>query len=106
MQIISILILSMFIEGIVTAIKPLWSKDDPPMSISEMVSIALGIVLAVCCRLNMLDTFEQQIMPANAPAWLAYGFYVMTGIALGRGPSFLWDLWQRLRDTAQKPDDP
>ena len=100
MQIITIVLIAMFIEAIVSAIKPLWSKDGERMSVAEIVSIAIGVVLAVSCKLNMLAVIDGGILP-NAPVWVNYIFYVMTGIALGRGPSFIWDLWERLRTAAE-----
>lgn len=96
MQIITIVLIAMFIEAIVSAIKPFWSKDGERMSVAEIVSIAISVLLAVSCKLNMLAVFDSDILP-DAPTWVDYIFYIMTGIALGRGPSFVWDLWERLR---------
>ena len=42
----------------------------------------------------MLDA----VVVIETPGWVEYLFYVMTGIALGRGPSFLYDLWKRIKD--------
>ena len=103
MQIITLLLIALFIEAIVTAIKPIWSKDGERMSVAEIVCIAIGVVLAVSCKLNMLSAVDGGMLP-DAPVWVNYIFYVMTGIALGRGPSFIWDLWERLR-TATESDN-
>lgn len=100
MQIITIVLIAMFIEAIVSAIKPIWSKDGERMSVAEIVSIVIGIVLAVSCKLNMLAVFDGGFL-ADAPVWVPYIFYIMTGIALGRGPSFVWDLWERIRTAAE-----
>lgn len=102
MQYINIILIAMFIEAIVTAIKPLWSKEDgKKMSVAEIVSIVIGIVLAVSCKLNMLAYFADETFLAGAPPWVLYIFYVLTGIALGRGPSFIWDLWQRIKKATE-----
>lgn len=102
MQYITIILIAMFIEAIVTAIKPLWSKEDgKKMSVAEIVSIVIGIVLAVSCKLNMLAYFADETFLAGVPPWVLYIFYVLTGIALGRGPSFIWDLWQRIKKAAE-----
>lgn len=103
MQIITLLLIALFIEAIVTAVKPLWSKDGERMSVAEIVCIFIGVVLAVSCKLNMLSAVDGGMLP-DAPVWVNYIFYVMTGIALGRGPSFIWDLWERLR-TATESDN-
>ena len=103
-----ILILSLFIEATISAIKPLWSEDC--LSVTEIVSMGVGVLVAVACRINMLDLFYR----VNAPAWLDYALYVMTGIGLGRGPSFLYDVWQRVRalpdpdapDMPEAPEEP
>ena len=101
MQIITLLLIALFIEAIVTAVKPLWSKDGARMSVAEIVSIAIGVVLAVSCKLNMLSVVDGGMLP-DAPVWVHYMLYVMTGIALGRGPSFIWDLWERLRKATEQ----
>lgn len=97
MPVVNIILLSILIEAVVSAIKPLWSKDKERMSVAEIVSICLGIVLAVSCKLNVMDTVAEWEVMRDAPPFVYYIFYVLTGIALGRGPSFLWDLWQRIR---------
>lgn len=102
MQYINIVLIAMFIEAIVTAIKPIWSKEDgKKMSVAEIVSIVIGIVLAVSCKLNMLAYFADETFLTGAPPWVLYIFYVLTGIALGRGPSFIWDLWQRIKNATE-----
>lgn len=97
MPVVNIILLSILIEAVVSAIKPLWSKDKERMSVAEIVSICLGIVLAVSCKLNVMDAVAEWKVMRDAPPFVYYIFYVLTGIALGRGPSFLWDLWQRIR---------
>lgn len=101
MQYINILLVALFIEAVVTAIKPIWSKDGEKMSVAEIVSIVLGVVLAVSCKLNMLAYFADEQFLAEAPVFVHYIFYALTGVALGRGPSFIWDLWQRIRNAAE-----
>ena len=95
MEIVSLVLVAMFIEAVVTAIKPLWSRDadGKRLSAAEIVSIVLGVVLAVASKINMLEG----LVKLETPDWVQYLFYVMTGIALGRGPSFLFDLWTRIK---------
>ena len=93
-KLIVILMLALFIEAIVDALKPLWSKDsDKRMSASEIVSIVIGIFVALACRLNLLE----MVAAFEYPTWMAYVFYVMTGIAIGRGTNFIYDLWGRMK---------
>ena len=50
MPVVNIILLSILIEAVVSAIKPLWSKDKERMSVAEIVSICLGIGSEVMCR--------------------------------------------------------
>lgn len=94
---ITIILIAMFIEAIVSAIKPIWSTGDDRMSVAEIVSIVVGIVLAVSCKINMLYYISDINFAFDTPDWVNYLFYILTGVALGRGPSFIWDLWERIR---------
>jgi hypothetical protein len=89
-----VILISLFIEAIVGALKPLWSKDDEKLSISEYVSMGMGILLAVSCKINMLA----YVVELSYPVWVEYVFYVLTGIAIGRGTNFLYDLWNKLKE--------
>ena len=100
MPIVNILLLAVLIEAVVSAIKPLWSKDSERMSVAEIVSICLGVGLCVSCKIDMLEYIVEWDLLKNAPPWVPYIFYILTGVALGRGPSFLWDLWQRIKKYA------
>ena len=96
MPFVNIVLIALLIEAIVNAIKPLW---DPEKKIepAEIVSMVLGIVLAVACKINLLDGLvELQTAP-----WVQYIFYALTGIAIGRGPSFLHDIWKRIQEETE-----
>jgi hypothetical protein len=95
MSIISFILIAMFIEAIISIFKPIWDKKATPITIPEYISMALGVFIAVIAKLNLLDglvTINNII--------LLYLFYVMSGIALGRGPSFIYDLWQKFKTTS------
>lgn len=98
-QITDIILIALFIEAIVNALKPLWTEGENKMTISELVAMGMGILLAVTCRINMLA----YIVEMTYPTWVTYIFYILTGIALGRGTNFVYDLWNRLKEwqTAQ-----
>ena len=93
MEIMNLILIALFIEGVISAIKPAWSRNGTEISVSEIVSMAIGVVIAVACRLNMLAG----AMQIDAPEWFYYVLYIMTGIAIGRGPNFLYDLWNRIK---------
>jgi len=97
-NLITIIMIALFIEAIVDALKPLWSKDaNGRMSVSELVSIGVGVFIAVVCKLNLLE----MVVAFTYPAWMAYVFYGMTGIAIGRGTNFLYDLWGRMKSVQE-----
>ena len=56
--------------------------------------MAAGILLAVTCRINMLA----YVVDIAYPAWVEYIFYALTGIAIGRGTNFIYDLWKKLKE--------
>ena len=89
-----VILISLFIEAIVDALKPLWSKDGEKLSVSEYVSMGMGILLAVSCKINMLA----YVVELSYPVWVEYVFSALTGIAIGRGTNFLYDLWNKLKE--------
>lgn len=93
-QITDIILIALFIEAIVNALKPLWTKGENKMTVSEIVAMGMGILLAVTCKINMLA----YIVELTYPVWVTYIFYVLTGIALGRGTNFVYDLWNKLKE--------
>lgn len=95
MNIVDLVLIAMFIEAVVSALKPIWdTADGKHLTVTELVSMGVGVVLTVSSKINMLDT----LVEISTPGWVQYLFYVMTGIALGRGPSFLYDLWERIKN--------
>lgn len=93
-QITDVILIALFIEAIVNALKPIWSAAGEKLSISEYVSMGMGILLAVACKINMLA----YVVEVSYPVWVEYIFYVLTGIAIGRGTNFLYDLWDKLKE--------
>ena len=92
MDITNLLILALFIETVVNWLKPLWDKSAPRMTVAEMVSICIGVVIAVVAKINMMDT----IFLATNPIIL-YILYACTGVGIGRGPSALYDAWKKFK---------
>lgn len=91
-EIFSMMVIALFIEAVIQIFKPVWDKSASPLTVPEWMSMLIGIFIAVAARINMLDG----LIPVDNIV-LVYLFYIFTGIALGRGPSFVHDLWQKLR---------
>lgn len=87
------ILIALFIEAIVNALKPIWEEGGQKLTASEYVAMGLGIIFAMCCKLNLLSG----VVEADYPAWMNYVFYALTGIAIGRGTNFLYDLWDKLK---------
>ena len=102
MNMTSMILIALFIEAIVGAVKPLWNREGSRMSVTEIVSIVIGVALAVSCRINALEYLIDYQIALDAPGWVQYVFYVLSGIALGRGPSFIHDLIVSLREWANR----
>lgn len=98
MDILNLVVVSLMIEAVVSALKPMWSRSGETISAAEIVSMAAGVALAVACRINLLDG----LIEIETPVWTEYLFYAMSGIAIGRGPSFLYDLWETLKNAGKK----
>lgn len=96
MEIMNLILIALFLEAVVSTLKPIWSHDESKMSVAEYVSMALGIVIAVSCKIDMLSYVVD--IQWVTPPWVCYLFYVMTGIAIGRGTNFLFDLWKKLKE--------
>jgi len=97
MNLTDLLLIALFIEAIVNVLKPLWDKSAGKITVAEVVSMGVGVVIAVVAQINFLAGVVNITEPV-----LLYLLYVLTGVALGRGPSFVYDLWQKIR-TQIKP---
>lgn len=87
------ILIALFIEAIVNALKPIWEEGGQKLTASEYVAMGLGVIFAMCCKLNLLSG----VVETDYPAWMNYVFYALTGIAIGRGTNFLYDLWDKLK---------
>lgn len=93
MNIIIICLLALLIEALIQVIKPLWGATKiGEMSLTEVISMLIGIGVAVVGKLNIMADFVQ----ADS-TFILYVFYIITGLAMGRGTSFVHDLWLKLR---------
>lgn len=85
--------IALFIEAIVNALKPIWQEDGEKMTASEYVAMGFGVIFAVSCKINMLA----YVVDVETAPWMNYFFYALTGIAIGRGTNFLYDLWEKMK---------
>jgi hypothetical protein len=93
MNILIIVLISFLIEALIQVIKPLWGAAKlGELSLTEVISMTLGVIVAVLGKLNLLADF---VTPDSI--FLLYVFYILTGLAMGRGTSFVHDLWLKLR---------
>lgn len=93
MNIFIILIISMLIEATIQLVKPIWSDAMiGNLSLTELISMIIGVAIAIIGKLNLLADMVQV-----SNVFLLYVFYICTGLAMGRGASFVHDLWLKLR---------
>lgn len=93
MNLTDLVLVALFVEAIVNVLKPIWDKSAGKISAAEIVSMAIGVVIAIVAKINFLAGVVNITEPV-----LVYLMYFLTGVALGRGPSFVYDLWQKIRE--------
>lgn len=94
MELANLIILALFVEAIVQTLKPLWDKTAGKITVAEIVSMGIGVVIAVVAKINFLAGLVDVTQPV-----LLYLLYALTGVALGRGPSFVHDMWGKIRSS-------
>ena len=82
-----IIVLALIVEGIVTNLKFLWSKEE--FSISRLVALIVSICIAI---LTNADLFSLVNLPVSIP-YIGAG---LTGIVVSSGANFVYDLWDKL----------
>lgn len=97
MNITDLIMIALFIEAVVNVLKPIWDKSAGKITVAEIVSMSVGVVIAVVAKIN----FMSGVVDITEPV-LVYLMYVLTGVALGRGPSFVYDLWQKIRENMKE----
>ena len=93
MDLANLIILALFVEAIVQTVKPIWDKTAGKITAAEIVSMGIGIIIAVVAKINFLAGIVEITQPL-----LLYLLYGLTGVALGRGPSFVHDLWGKIKE--------
>lgn len=93
MTITNLILIALFVEAIVQQLKPLWDKTAGKITVAEIVSMSLGVLIAIVAKINFLAGVVEISQPL-----LQYVMYILTGVALGRGPSFVHDLWVKIKN--------
>lgn len=83
----AIIVLALIVEGIVTNLKFLWSKEE--FSISRLVALVVSILIAI---LTNADLFSLVSLPVSIP-FIGAG---LTGVLVSSGANFIYDLWDKL----------
>lgn len=91
--------LALFVEAVVSALKPVWTRGEG-LSVTELVSVGIGVLLAVALKIDLMSFISEYTL-WDTPRWASYLFYAMSGVAIGRGPSFVYDLWESVRRYAE-----
>jgi len=94
MTLTNLVLIALFVEAIVQQLKPIWDRTAGKITVAEIVSMCLGVLIAVVAKINFLAGVVEISQPV-----LLYVMYVLTGVALGRGPSFVHDLWVKIRNS-------
>ena len=82
-KIMSILSLAVLTEGIITYFKEFFVGGD--FSFSMLFSIILGILVAVCYKLDLLEYI-------NLKSSIPYVGSILTGILISRGSNYVYDI--------------
>lgn len=94
---IIIILFAVLIEAVIQFLKPIWGdKMLGKLTLTELISMVLGIVIAVLAKLNIAEAIA-----VTQPA-LLYIMYVFTGLIMGRGASVVHDLWAKLNTYSTK----
>ena len=82
-KIMSILSLAVLTEGIITYFKEFFVGGD--FSFSMLFSIILGVLVAVCYKLDLLEYI-------NLKSSIPYVGSILTGILISRGSNYVYDI--------------
>lgn len=98
MEVIWVLVvLGFLVEAIVETLKLVWDAEKRKVSWPVICSLVVGIGIAILTRASIFELLSITIVTSS---WLGY---IITGILISRGSSFIHDLWIRINTyTVQK----
>ena len=85
-----IIVLALLVEALVETLKLLWDPVKRNVSWPTVCSLVVGIVIAFATHASIFELLSITIV---ASSWLGY---IITGILISRGSSFIHDLWSRI----------
>ena len=54
MTLTNLVLIALFVEAIVQQLKPIWDKTAGKVTVAEIVSMCLGVLIAVVAKINFL----------------------------------------------------
>lgn len=100
MEIAQILGLALLCRSLTQIFKKVYNKEQKIFHIPEIISIAVGILIACLTNINMFTSLIPSVSPVVH--WI---FVVITGIIFGQGGSFVYDLWNSLQRAGVKVEE-
>lgn len=98
MSFVGVLVLSVLVEAVINALKPIWSAEtrDQTNLVTFYAALVAGVLLSV---LGGVDLFEPAGVPLDTfPLLEPWAGFVFTGVILSRGANVVADLIKSLRD--------
>ncbi len=93
LNIMSLIIIGIFLQSIVQVIKPLYDPEAKRFAIPEIISVCAGIIVGIIGEVNLLEGI---FAPDSLVA--LYLLYAISGICLGRGGSLVHDIFNKMRN--------
>lgn len=73
------------VEAVTNALKPIWDEEKRTVSYSSLVSLAVGVIVALAADINLFSAFGLEMNWPVLPQ-------IFTGIIISRGANFVYDL--------------
>ncbi len=87
-----LVVLGLLVEAIVETLKLVWDAEKRKVSVPVICSLVVGIGIAMLTQASIFELLNITIV---ASSWLGY---IITGILISRGSSFIHDLWSRINN--------
>ena len=90
-----IIMFCLLIETAVSALRHAAGRANRAVSPYDALAVLIGVALAVALRINLFGYLPVYDYWWDAPGWLDYAFFAMSGVSLGRGASLMYKLMHR-----------
>lgn len=96
LQVWSLIIISaILVESVTNALKPIWDESRRTLSVSGMVSLTVGMIIALAANLNLFEAFGLEMGWPVLPQ-------LFTGIIISRGANYVYDLLAQVQSKSNK----